>query len=181
MQLFFLAAGVLACTLFVLRAHSASTPQEQAAPPMPPEVKRLAAWVGTWDAEVEMMGTTSKGSETCRLDCGGYWLITEHTGTFMGQPFQGKGFTGYDAAKGAYSGVWIDSSGGPMSTYANGQFSADGKTFTALVDGFTMEGAPARFEYKSAFPDAKTRVFEIFQVDGGKRDLQMRIKYSKKG
>ena len=160
--------------------HAASATQETGAPPLPPELKRLEAWVGAWDAEVSMMGQVTKGSELCRLDCAGYWLVTEHTGTFMGQPFLGKGFTGFDAAKGAYTGVWIDSSGGPMSLYSNGQFSKDGKHFTALVDGVGMDGKPARFEYLSTFPDARTRTFEISQVDGGKKELQMRIRYTRR-
>ena len=99
----------------------------------------------------------------------------------MGQPFQGKGFTGYDASKGAYTGAWIDSTGGPMSVYTDGKFSADGKTFTAHVEGLGQDGQPARFEYVSAFPDAKRRTFEIFQVAGGKRELMMQIRYAKRG
>jgi len=166
-----------AAALVVFRAASPTTKQESGAPPFPSEVKRLEAWVGTWDAEVSMMGQVTRGTEVCRLDCGGYWLVTEHTGTFMGQPFLGKGLTGWDAAKGAYSGAWVDSSGGPMSVFDNGQFSKDGKTFTALVDGVGMDGKPGRFEYLSTFPDARTRTFEISQLEGGKKELQMKIRY----
>ena len=179
MQLLFLAA-VVACALVVLNAHSSSTHQEPSAPALPPEVKRLEAWVGTWDAEVEIMGSTSEGSETCRLECGGQWLVTEHTGSFMGQPFQGRGLTGFDASRQAYAGVWVDSSGGPMSVFHAGRFSADGKTFSAEVEGVGMDGKPARFEYRSTFPDANSRTFEIFELDGARRDLQMRIRYSRK-
>jgi hypothetical protein len=178
MQLTLLLLLALATGL-VLRASSAR--QEPPAAAVPPEVRRLDAWVGTWDAEVSMMGETSKGTEVCRLECGGLWLVTEHTGSFMGARYQGKGFTGYDAAKGAYAGAWIDSTGGPMSTYANGRFSPDGKTFTAEVEGAGPDGAPARFEYRSAFPDARTRTFEIFQVGAGKRELMMGIRYTKRG
>lgn len=174
--------GTLFSTLVVLRAASSVPKQETpGAPALPPEVKRLEAWVGTWDAEVSMMGQTTRGTETCRIECGGWWLVTEHTGTMMGMPFQGKGLTGYDAAQEAYTGVWVDSSGGPMSHYTNGRFAADGKSFTAQVDGLGMDGKPARFEYLSTFPDARTRTFEIFQVDGDKRELQMRIRYTKRG
>lgn len=179
--------GTLLSLLLVLCAASPASQQEASGAPaispeaIPPEVKRLDAWVGTWDAEVTMMGQTTKGSETCRMECGGYWLVTEHAGSFMGMPFQGKGFTGWDATKGAYAGTWIDSSGSPMSFYANGQFSKDGKQFTALVDGLGMDGKPARFEYLSTFPDAKSRTFEIFQLEGGKKELQMRIRYTKRG
>lgn len=169
-----------ACSAFLVLRAASSRQDSPAAPPLPPETKRLEAWVGTWDAEVSMMGQTTRGTETCRIECGGNWLVTEHSGSFMGAPFQGKGFTGYDAAKGAYAGVWIDSTGGPMSVFANGQFAKDGKSFKALVDGLGMDGKPARFEYLSTFPDARTRTFEIFQVDGGKRELQMSIRYTRK-
>lgn len=174
-------ALLLATAAALVLFHAASPArQETGAPPAPPELKRLEAWVGTWDAEVSMMGQVSKGTEVCRLDCGGFWLVTEHTGTVMGSPYLGKGLTGWDATKGAYSGVWVDSTGGPMSVYANGQFSKDGKSFTALVDGLGMDGKPARFEYLSTFPDARTRTFEIFQVDGGKKELQMKIRYTRR-
>jgi hypothetical protein len=163
----------------VLRATSSS--QEPPAAAVSGDVQRLAAWVGTWDAEVSMMGETSKGTEVCRMECGGLWLTTEHKGSFMGAPYQGKGFTGFDAQKGAYAGAWIDSTGGPMSTYDNGRFSADGKTFTAEVAGAGPDGAPARFEYVSTFPDARTRTFEIFEVGAGKRALMMGIRYTKRG
>lgn len=166
--------------LLVLHSVPPASKQEPEAPPLPPEVKRLQAWVGTWDAEVTMMGQTSKGSETCRMECGGFWLTTEHKGSFMGMPFQGKGFTGFDALKGAYAGAWIDSTGGPMSRYADGLFSADGKRFTAHVDGVGMDGKPARFEYVSTFPDARTRTFDVFQVDGDRHELQMSIRYTRR-
>jgi hypothetical protein len=148
---------------------------------VPGEIQRLAAWVGTWDAEVTMLGSTTKGSEVCRLECGGNWLVTEFSGSFMGQPFQDKGFTGFDAAKGTYSGVWIDSSGGPMSVYTNGAFSKDGTRVQAEVDGIDMQGKPARFEYLTSFPDARTRVFEVNVIDGEKRESQMKIRYSRQG
>lgn len=180
MQLFFLVTAALV-TLLALNAAPPAPRQEAGAPPLPPEVKRLQAWVGTWDAEVTMMGQTTKGSETCRVECGGHWLVTEHTGSFMGMPFQGKGLTGFDASKGAYSGVWIDSSGSPMSVFTDGAFSADGKRCTAHVDSIGMDGKPGRFEYVWSFSDARSRSFEVFQVDGGKRELQMSIRYARRG
>jgi hypothetical protein len=43
-----------------------------------------------------------------------------------------------------------------------------------------MDGKPARFEYKTTFADARSRVFEIFLVSGEARELQMRIRYARK-
>lgn len=177
-------SAVLALT--VVCALAAAPAQENAAqagahaPALPPELAKLQAWTGTWDAEVSLMGQTSTGTEVCRMDVGGYWLATEFTGTFLGAPFHGRGYTGWDAAKSRYSGVWVDSSGGPMSVFATGTFSKDGKTFTALVDGVGPDGKPMKCEHVTTFPDAKTRVFEIHDVGGAKRELQMRITYTKR-
>ena len=179
MNLAILVTILLALSL-VLCAASPATQDEPPAPSLPPELKRLEAWAGTWDAEVSIAGQSARGSETCRIECGGHWLVTEHTGSLFGAPFQGKGFTGWDAGRGAYSGVWVDSTGGSMSVWANGRFSADGKEFRAEVDGAAMDGKPARFEYLSKFPDARTRTFEIFRIDGAKRELQMSIRYTKR-
>ncbi len=179
MQTILFLAG-LACSFLVFRAHSSQEP-EQAAPPAPPkEIGRLSAWLGTWDAEVEMMGATTAGTETCRMECGGNWLVTEFTGSFMGAPFQGKGFTGWDAARGAYSGVWIDSLGSPMSYWNDGAFSKDGKVFRSNVEGVGMDGAPARFEYRTTFESPRTRVFEIFQQGGEQNEPVMRVRYTKR-
>ena len=184
MQLVLL-VGIVSTVLVLCAASSSSSSSSRqespGAPPLAPELKRLELWVGQWDAEVTMMGQTVQGRETCRIDCGGRWLITEHESSFMGAPYLGKGFTGWDDSKQAYSGAWIDSSGGPMSVFANGQFSKDGKTFTSQVDALGMDGKPGRFEYVSTFPDAKKRSFEIFQIDGGKRELQMSIRYTRRG
>lgn len=180
MQLLFLIT-IAVCWLVLVCAASSGAGQESAAPPLPEAAKRLEAWVGTWDAEVTMMGSTTQGSETCRIDCGGHWLVTEHTGSFMGMPFLGKGFTGFDATKDAYAGVWIDSTGAPMAVFGDGRFAKDGKSFTAHVDGVGMDGKPARFEYVSTFPDARARTFEVFQIDGARRESQMKIRYTKRG
>jgi hypothetical protein len=178
MQTILLLAG-LACSFLVLAAHSSQESQPQTAPTPPPELGRLSAWVGTWDAEVEMMGATSRGTETCRMECNGYWLVTEFSGSFMGAPFQGKGLTGWDAARGAYSGVWIDSTGSPMSYWTDGAFDKDGKVFRSNVEGPGMDGAPARFEYRTTFESPRVRVFEIFQ-QGGPQEPVMRVRYTKK-
>lgn len=179
MQFLLLIVFLLVPLVVLCSAHSTGE-AACAAPPLPQELARLAAWVGTWEAEVTLMGATSKGSETCRLECGGTWLATDFTGSFQGQPFLGKGLTGWDASKNAYAGVWVDSAGSPLSVFADGTFSPDGASFCAHVEGLGLDGKPARFEYLTTFPDARTRTFEIFQVDGGKRALQMKIRYTKR-
>jgi hypothetical protein len=78
------------------------------------------------------------------------------------------------AILGAIDGASVGfySTGGPMSVFANGQFSRDGKQFTALV-GLGMDGKPARFEYLHPFPDANSRTETPkgrFRCAGRRRD-----------
>lgn len=177
-----LLCGALVSAFLLLGASS--PPSQDAAPALPPlpkELARLDAWVGTWDAEVSMMGQTWNGVETCRVECGGRWLTSNFEGEFMGMPFQGKGLTGFDEARASFAGVWVDSTGGPMTTYADGRFSKDGKVFTAQADGLGRDGKPERCEHVTTFVDARTRTFEIVRVDGGKREPQMSIRYTKRG
>jgi hypothetical protein len=179
MQTVLLLAG-LACSFLVLAAHSSQESQPQTAPTPPAEIGRLSAWLGTWNAEIEMMGAKSTGTETCRMECNGYWLVTEFSGSFMGAPFQGRGFTGWDPVRGAYQGVWIDSTGSPMSYWTDGAFSKDGKVFRSNVEATDMDGKSARFEYRTTFESVNVRVFEIFQLGGEKQELVMRVRYTRK-
>ena len=69
--------------------------------------------VGTWDATVEMFMApgappeVSKGTEIVTM-MGGFWQLTEFKSEMMGQPFEGRGATGYDPAKKKYVGTWVD-------------------------------------------------------------------------
>jgi hypothetical protein len=80
-----------------------------------PQHLALAKEAGTWDATVESFENpgappiVTKGSEVSKMAQGGLWLVTEFHGTFMDQPFEGHGITGYDPAKQKYFGVWTDS------------------------------------------------------------------------
>jgi hypothetical protein len=164
-----------------LIAFASGTSQEPSAPPGPSaEHKKLEAWVGSWDAEVEMMGQTSKGVETCRMGLGGFWLLTDFDGSFMGAPFLGHGMTGFDPAKGKTVVVWADSSGSPL-TLGEGAFDQSGKKFVAQASGVDMRGQPARYKQVTTFDGATKRTFEIFQLaDGGKEELALRIRYSRR-
>ena len=99
-----------------LSVLSLSVPALAQMPPMPtpgPEHEMLRKDVGTWDATVEMFMApgappeVSKGTETVTM-MGGFWQITEFKSEMMGQPFEGRGATGYDPAKKKYVGTWVD-------------------------------------------------------------------------
>ncbi len=179
---------VALAVLFVSIALAKSSAQEPqgaqgapGAPPGPgPEHAQLAAWVGTWNAEVECMGQVSKGVETCRMGLGGFWLLTDFEGEFMGAPFSGHGMTGFDPAKGKLVALWADSMGSPLSL-AEGELDAAGKRFVATAEGLGMDGHPGRFEHVTTFEGRDRRTFEIVQLrDGGAREVAMRIRYTRR-
>ena len=179
-----IALSLLALALFGIFAGFARS-QEAAppdgVPPRPaPEMEFLKPFAGAWEAEVEMMGQAWKGTETCVLDVGGFWLVVDFEGTFMGAPYRGHGLYGFDGAKQKITGVWVDSMGGPM-TLIEGPFSKDRKTFTGLANGVHMSGKPARYKHVHEIRSPKERTFRLLQVqEDGKEELQMKITYRKR-
>jgi len=154
------------------------TPQD--GPPKPaPELKQLEAFVGTWDATVEMMGQTSKGTETCRLGLGGFFLITDHDGSFMGMPFKGHGVTGWDAASKSFQGIWADSSGSPMTEVKEARFSRDGTVYSASAGGLDFSGKPAQFRHVTTFKGKDNRIYDTFQITPDGEQLVMKIRYTR--
>src|SRR5262245_7663942 len=76
--------------------------------------KKLDPLVGTFDAKVTMWADPSKppqestGTSETSWVLGNRFLETKYQGTFMGQPFSGIGYTGYDNVTGKYVGTWMD-------------------------------------------------------------------------
>lgn len=192
---------ILACALVAAnlaassgRADEAKKPQAPpaAAPdlgPMPrpgPEHDLLKNDVGTWDASVEAWMTpggspsVSKGVETNTMGPGGFWLITEFKGDFMGTPFTGHGTAGYDPIKGKYVSTWVDSMS-PGLNIGESTYDAANKTMTGTMDGLDMSGRPTKSKVVSMWKADGSRVFEMYsRGPDGKDALAMRITYTKK-
>lgn len=79
-----------------------------------PAHKALEPLVGDWNAEVKMWmapdapPTVTKASAKSTWAMNGRFVQQEFNGEFMGKPFRGLSFTGYDNAKKQYNNVWID-------------------------------------------------------------------------
>src|SRR5688572_2024744 len=107
---------------------------EAAAKPGPAH-KALDPLVGEWNADVKVWmepnvaPMTSKGSATSTWDLQGRFVRQEFKGEFMGKPFRGLGFTGYDNVKQKYNNVWIDDMSTTIFT-AEGEAEQGGKVLT---------------------------------------------------
>jgi hypothetical protein len=174
---------VLAVLLVSLGAFA--VPALAQMPPMPqpgPEHEMLKKDVGTWDATVEMFtapgapATVSKGTETVTM-LGGFWQLSEFKSEMMGQPFEGRGATGYDPAKKKYVGTWID-------TMTPGYYTVEGtydpakKTMTAMMEGPDPSGVVTKIKETTEWKDADTRVFTMYAPDG--QTVSMRIAYKRR-
>ena len=66
--------------------------------------KHLEMMAGTWDVKSKFYmipGQTIEmtGVEVAKMQPGGFWLISDITGKFMGAPFHGHSVLGYDAQR----------------------------------------------------------------------------------
>src|SRR5689334_24159823 len=100
----------LACgaTLWAFQDKGGAQAQEMAPPQATAEHKQLQRAVGTWDAEMDMMGMKSKGTMTIEAGPGGFTTFSHFHGDMMGMPFEGRGLDAYDATKKKFVSVWTD-------------------------------------------------------------------------
>ena len=149
--------------------------------------KKLAGMVGTWDATVKMYNApgappqVSTGTSENKLVLGGRWVEENFTGNFMGMPFSGIGYTGYDNIKKQYVGTWMDS----MSTSvmeSSGTADADGKSFTfnsTMDDPVTGKSVTTKSTMTVA--DENHHTMEMWMpAPDGKMFKMMEISYTRK-
>ena len=197
-------SGVVAAGLFAAAALTlADEPKaKQAAPPMDEKAmmemmakmgapgephKKLEGLAGTWDAKVTSWMAPGKppiessGVSQSKMTMGGRFLEERFEGTFMGQPFTGLGYTGYDNVTKKYVGTWMDSMGTGVMT-STGTMGADGKSYvmTASMPDPTT-GKMTTMKEKLTVTDADHHTFEMWGAGpDGKSFKMMEIAYTRK-
>jgi len=168
---------------FALGGAAGAAAQMPAMPAPGPEHAQLAKDVGTWDASIEMFMApgaapmVSKGTETVTM-LGGFWQLSEFKSEMMGQPFEGRGATGFDPAKKKYVGTWVDTMT-PGYYTVEGTYDAATKTMTAVMEGPDPSGAVAKTKQTTQWKDADTRVLTMFAPDGTTPVMRMTYKRRK--
>lgn len=172
------AAGLVALT-------NLSPARAQEMPKPGPEHAILLSDVGTWDATAEAWmapnapPSISKGVSEIRL-LGGFWLLEDFKSEFMGQPFEGRGTTGYDADKKKYVGTWVDSMSPGLNT-SESTWDAKTKTMSGYNEGPGPDGKPTKTRGVTQWQDADTKVFSMYApMPDGKDSLMMRITYKRR-
>lgn len=121
----------------------------------------------------------STGTSSNKMILGGRQLQMEFSGTMMGMPFMGIGYTGYDNTSGQYTGTWTDN----MSTAtmrSTGSYDAETDTYTfttEMLDPMTGAMVPVREVIRVADGDHHT--MEMFETRDGAEQRTMLIEYSR--
>jgi len=148
--------------------------------------KKLDHMVGTWDVTVKSwmapgappMESTGTAENTWVL--GKRWVQESFHGSFMGMPFEGIGYTGYDNVKQQYVGTWMDNMSTAVMMSSGKSGSGNTYEFTSSMDD-PMTGKPSPVNEKVTFTDADHHSLEMWGAGpDGKMFKMMEIAYSRK-
>ena len=196
------APAVAALAMLLLIGSSAGA--QDSAPAMSPEQQAMmAAWekasspggaharlatqmAGTWNAKQTVWmdpaapPMTSSGKAVNTPVFGGRHIRMDYSGQFMGQPFEGVGYTGHDNVTGRYVSTWMDS----MST---GAFRAEGE-YDEATSSYTFRGEMADPMHDGAMTpvrevvrvvDNDRHVMEMYETHDGQERKTMEIEFTR--
>jgi hypothetical protein len=173
-------------SLFIVACRS----NAQEIPEMPAPQKEhqwLNQLVGEWDTEGEihmapdMEPIKSTGTDTSRM-LGGFWLVSDVKGEFMGMTMEAKLTIGYDTDKKKYVGSWVDSMNSYMWTY-EGSVDESGKVLTLNTQGPCPQrgGQMANFKEVIEIKNKDEHTFtSSIQEEDGKWTKMVSVKYRRK-
>ena len=149
--------------------------------------KALEPFVGTWDTKVTSWmqpgaaPMSSTGTSENRWTMGNRFIEQRFNGSWMDQPFEGLGYTGYDNVKKKYVGTWMDSMGTSI-MYSTGSADPSGKgmTLTGKMDD-PMTGKKMNVKQVMKVVDNNKHTFEMWSPGpDGKPFKMMEIEYTRK-
>ena len=165
----FLLIGGCAALLAAAGLMAAAQDKKAMEPPKPgPEHDLLRSLEGSWDIEARHCldhggGAVTKGTETCALGCGGFWLITDHRSEMMGKPFLGHGVLGFDPLKRKYVLAWASSMSGTLIDF-EGAYDKAAKTLTLTGDIPGPEGKASQVKIAYGLKDPEHLTFTLVGI-----------------
>ena len=159
--------------------EKAMTPGEQHA--------RLAEhFAGTWDVTMKLWmepgaePMVSGGTSTNTMILGGRQLQMEYSGTFMGMPFMGIGYTGYDNVTGKYTGTWTDNmTTGTMHSTGTYDAASNSYTFTSEMVDPMAGGVMVPIREVITVMDEDHHTMEMYEIRDGAEQRTMKIEYTR--
>jgi hypothetical protein len=151
--------------------------------------KKLEPFVGTFEAHVRMWDAAnpskppedSTGTMTSTWVLGNRFVQQNYEGTFMGEPFNGIGYVGYDNTAKKIQSIWMDSASTGM-MWMTGTADPSGKMVSAKGSmSDPMSGRTIPMEDKITVVDNDHHKMEMWTKGaGGKMMKMMEIDYTRK-
>jgi len=149
------------------------------------EHKKLEAVVGTFDAKVKMWMDPGKPAEESTGTSENKWVLgdryveMQYQGTFMGQPFSGIGYQGYDNVTKKYVGSWMDTASTGIMTSSGTMSGKVLSTSSSVAD--PMTGKMEKLTSKLTVEDNDHHTMEMWgRGPDGKNFKMMEIQYTRK-
>jgi hypothetical protein len=152
-----------------------------------PGQKKLEPMVGTFDTKVRTWMEPGKppedtvGTSVNTWVLGNRYVQTQYEGVFLGEAFNGIGYTGYDNVSKKYVSVWMDTASTGMMV-GTGSFDATGKVITLKMSvSDPVSGKQGTAEEKVTIVDDDHHTLELWTKGrNGKTFKMMEIQYSRK-
>jgi hypothetical protein len=146
----------------------------------------MAKSVGEWktvtkwwmDPSAEPM--VSEGTDVNEMIMGGRYLKSTHSGTMMGQPFEGIMIEGYDNTKKEFVSTWIDNMGTGI-MFSTGKYDEPSQSITfegSMVD--PMTGSDVKYKETVKIIDQNKHMMEMYDVSKGTEIKMMEIEFTRK-
>ena len=139
----------------------------------PIELEVLKAYIGVWDAEIEVWpagtdspSTTFKGVETNR-PYGEYWIASDFDSEFMGQTMKIHSIVGYDLDQKKLVGTVIDHA--PYAARMTGDYDVNSKTVRWKMEAKDTNGKPMVQKTLITHKNANERML-VLMVPGKKKN-----------
>lgn len=149
--------------------------------------KRLDFFVGKWRTKTKMwmggpgsMPIESDGTSEIKWVFGGRYLLDEHKGSMMGQPYEGMGLTGYDNYRNMYVGSWYSNMGTAPLTMTGMRHPKTGVfTYYGEMDEPALKVTGRTVKYVVRPVDKDHYVFEIIDLHAGDGYKVIEITYTR--
>ena len=151
------------------------------------EHRRLEVFAGEWNARATFWTspdqdpmTSDGGRMVTTWALGGRYLEMRYKSEFMGAPFEGVGYWGFNTASGLYESFWIDTAGTMMMFDCDGAVSDDGKVFRSsgtVINPQTRQ--PMRKSVITTIKSENEHVYQMFFGEVGHEVKSMEIVYTR--
>lgn len=141
--------------------------------------------VGDWDVEVRMWSEPDAEPTVMEADSKVEWVMDGRfvretvTSEFMGEPFRGVGYTGYNNLTEQYEAVWMDDHSTALYRYS-GEMDDQGRMVFHSESIDPVTGEKVREKGVSEFPSEDEMISRSYRLEDGEEVLTMELRYRRK-